>query len=271
MAATNQFIPRLCHIRKRTDYPGYGFSLRLNEQDGRQHFCRINVNSPAEEAGLLEGDILIEVNDANVEQEAHASVLQRIINSGNEVYLLVVDTETDTFYKAQGDKVTGAMSGIKHMESKPNIRNTNSYGPYGQQQMHPYHAGHDQGPTDLPQVLNPYNVGYNQPYDEQSFGDPAGPYPMTQQPRSPTVIQPIVADNDIPLDLTVPAILVCFCFCWCIGPVGIYFAYKAAEHFRQGDIQQGKRYRINAIVAMVITVIVGIIFAITFSVVRIKR
>ena len=46
------------------------------------------------------------------------------------------------------------------------------------------------------------------------------------QPRSPTVIQPIVADNDIPLDLTVPAILICFCFCWCIGPVGIYFAYK---------------------------------------------
>ena len=49
------------------------------------------------------------------------------------------------------------------------------------------------------------------------------------------------------------------------------FLFQAAEHFRQGDIQQGKRYRINAIVAMVITVIVGIIFAITFSVVRIKR
>ena len=121
----NQFMPRLCHVMKRPDYSGYGFSLQLDEQDGRQHFCLIKPDSPAEEAGLLVGDILIEVNDVNVEEDAHASVFQRIIGSGNEVHLLVVDTETDKVYKDQGVTVTGAMPGVKHMPCRTNISGKN--------------------------------------------------------------------------------------------------------------------------------------------------
>ena len=99
--------------------------MQLDKQDGRQHVCLVKTDSPAEEAGLLEEDILIEVNDVNVEEEAHTSVFQRIIDSGNEVYLLAVDTETDNFYKDQGVTVKGAMPGVKHMPCRTNISGKN--------------------------------------------------------------------------------------------------------------------------------------------------
>ena len=119
-AEINQLTPRLCHLKKRPDYSGYGFSLRFDEQDGRQHFSRVKIGSPAEEVGLMEGDILVEINDVKVEGEAHGIVLQRIIDSGNEVHLLVVDTETDKFYKDQGVTVTGEMPGVKRIVSGTN-------------------------------------------------------------------------------------------------------------------------------------------------------
>ena len=53
----------------------------------------MDERSPAEAAGLKEGDILIEVNGVNVTRANHAQIVYRIKASGDWTVLLVADRE----------------------------------------------------------------------------------------------------------------------------------------------------------------------------------
>lgn len=101
---------RLCHLKKWAHFQGYGFNLHAERSRLGQHIGKVDANSPAESAGLREGDRIIEVNLVNISNENHQQVVKRI-RSGlerdgetheDEVLLLVVDRHTDEWFKSRG-------------------------------------------------------------------------------------------------------------------------------------------------------------------------
>ena len=48
--------PRLCHIVKVSNFDGYGFNLHAEKNKPGQFVGKIDSKSPAEDAGLKEGD-----------------------------------------------------------------------------------------------------------------------------------------------------------------------------------------------------------------------
>lgn len=84
-------LTRLCHIVKREDFDGYGFNLHAEKGKPGQYIGKVDDDSPAEAAGLKQGDRIIEVNGVNIGNETHKQVVQRIKAIADEVRLLVVD------------------------------------------------------------------------------------------------------------------------------------------------------------------------------------
>lgn len=64
--------------------------------------------SPAEAAGLREGDKIIEVNGENISTSNHQGVVARIKENPNETRLLVMDAETLAHYDSKGLTVTSS-------------------------------------------------------------------------------------------------------------------------------------------------------------------
>ncbi len=125
--------PRNCHIVKRPDFQGYGFNLHAEKARPGQFIGKVDENSPAEDAGLREGDRIIEVNGVNISQENHKQVVQRIKAISNETSLLVVDKSTDEYYKKQGIVVTSSLSSV--LNSSSEVGKTNIIG-YSLPQIH---------------------------------------------------------------------------------------------------------------------------------------
>ncbi|XP_042532368.1 Na(+)/H(+) exchange regulatory cofactor NHE-RF3 isoform X1 [Dipodomys spectabilis] len=95
MATT--FNPRECKLSKQ-EGQSYGFFLRI-EKDTDGHLVRVvEQGSPAEEAGLLDGDRVLRVNGVFVDKEEHVQVVDLVRKSGNSVTLLVLDG--DSYEKA---------------------------------------------------------------------------------------------------------------------------------------------------------------------------
>ncbi|KFQ71561.1 Na(+)/H(+) exchange regulatory cofactor NHE-RF3, partial [Phaethon lepturus] len=87
---TSILQPRECKVTKNPQ-KSYGFYLRI-EKDTAGHLIRnVEENSPAEKAGLKDGDRLLRVNGVFVDKEEHAQVVEIVKNSGNSVVLLVLD------------------------------------------------------------------------------------------------------------------------------------------------------------------------------------
>lgn len=66
--------PRLCHLIKWPDFDGYGFNLHADKTKSGQFVGNVDENSPAQSAGLREGDRIIEVNGVNIANENHRQV-----------------------------------------------------------------------------------------------------------------------------------------------------------------------------------------------------
>ncbi|XP_044528936.1 Na(+)/H(+) exchange regulatory cofactor NHE-RF1 isoform X2 [Gracilinanus agilis] len=96
-------LPRLCNLEKGPN--GYGFHLHGEKGKVGQFIRLVEPGSPAEKAGLLAGDRLVEVNGENVEQESHQQVVSRIRAALNSVRLLVVDPEADERLQKLGVQV----------------------------------------------------------------------------------------------------------------------------------------------------------------------
>ncbi|NXH22939.1 NHRF3 protein, partial [Bucco capensis] len=87
---TSVLQPRECKVTKKPQ-KSYGFCLRI-EKDTAGHLIRnVEKNSPAEKAGLKDGDRVLRVNGVFVDKEEHAQVVEIIKNSGNSVVFLVLD------------------------------------------------------------------------------------------------------------------------------------------------------------------------------------
>ncbi|XP_015212022.1 Na(+)/H(+) exchange regulatory cofactor NHE-RF1 [Lepisosteus oculatus] len=89
--------PRLCKIKKGVS--GYGFNLHSEKSKPGQYIRAVDPDSPAEKSGLLPQDRIVEVNGLSMEGKQHAEVVAAIKAGGEETTLLVVDPDTDTFFK----------------------------------------------------------------------------------------------------------------------------------------------------------------------------
>ncbi|NXG46331.1 NHRF3 protein, partial [Psilopogon haemacephalus] len=87
---TSVLKPRECKVTKKPQKT-YGFCLRV-EEDTAGHLIRnVQKKSPAEKAGLKDGDRVLRVNGIFVHKEEHAQVVEIVKNSGNSIVLLVLD------------------------------------------------------------------------------------------------------------------------------------------------------------------------------------
>jgi C-terminal processing protease CtpA/Prc len=115
-----EHLPRNCKVTKWPHFQGYGVMF-LTEQARVGHFIvEIFDDSPAEAASLKEGDILIEVNGVNIENETHQQVMQRIIAGGDQTILLVLDREGDDYYKSKGMMISSELSIVRQCSNPPN-------------------------------------------------------------------------------------------------------------------------------------------------------
>lgn len=110
-------VARLCHIIQWKDFDGYGFNLHAEKGKPGQYIGKVDEGSPAEAAGLKEGDRIIEVNGVNIANENHKQVVQRIKTISNETKLLVVDAEADKYYKANNIIVKSSLPEVKYLKT----------------------------------------------------------------------------------------------------------------------------------------------------------
>lgn len=93
----HQLRPRLCVIKKGPN--GFGFNLHSDKSRPGQYIRAIDEDSPAEMSGLRPKDLIIQVNGVSVEGKQHSEVVAAIKAGGEETSLLVVDPDTDAFFK----------------------------------------------------------------------------------------------------------------------------------------------------------------------------
>ncbi|KAM9346110.1 Na(+)/H(+) exchange regulatory cofactor NHE-RF1 [Symphorus nematophorus] len=89
--------PRLCVIKRGSN--GYGFNLHSERARPGQYIRAVDDDSPAERAGLQPKDRIVQVNGVSVEGKTHSEVVAAIKVGGNVTRLLVVDPDTDAFFK----------------------------------------------------------------------------------------------------------------------------------------------------------------------------
>ncbi|XP_077305497.1 Na(+)/H(+) exchange regulatory cofactor NHE-RF2 [Lithobates pipiens] len=98
--------PRLCTLKKGPN--GYGFNLHSEKSRPGQFIRSVDPGSPAAKAGLRPQDRLVEVNGQNVDNIKHSEVVANIKSKENETTLLVVDPDTDDYFKKLGVTPTEA-------------------------------------------------------------------------------------------------------------------------------------------------------------------
>jgi len=104
--------PRLVELTKWANFPGYGFNLHAEKARQGQYIGKIDGGSPAEAAGLCEGDRIVEVNGANVGMENHKQVVSRIRASGDACVLLVADKDCDTWHREHNSVIRSSLAYI---------------------------------------------------------------------------------------------------------------------------------------------------------------
>lgn len=87
----------------------------------------MDPGSPAEAGGLKVSDRIIEVNGANVVNESHAQIVERIKAVPNETRLLVLDPEADAYYQQRNILVSGTQSNVLYVKTPPVRPGSGSY------------------------------------------------------------------------------------------------------------------------------------------------
>lgn len=95
---------RLCHIQKWENFVGYGFNLHAEKGKPGQYIGKVDEASPAEAAGLKQGDRILEVNGESIANKTHKQVVELIKAQTGETKLLVTDPEDDGVISNSDDK-----------------------------------------------------------------------------------------------------------------------------------------------------------------------
>lgn len=120
---------RLCHVIKVEDFDGYGFNLHAEKGKPGQYIGKVDEGSPAERAGLKQGDRIIEVNAVNIGNETHKQVVQRIKAIASEVQLLVVDPSVPVNKENRIVEQTNGTSTTAGVDTPDNVNNKTKTSP----------------------------------------------------------------------------------------------------------------------------------------------
>jgi hypothetical protein len=104
--------PRLCHLKKWTNFQGYGFNLQAVKGKPGQFIGKVDPGSPAQSAGLRGGDRIIEVNGNPVSVSSHAEVVEKIKANSDWVKMLVVTKDEELYYNQKNLPLNGSLSNI---------------------------------------------------------------------------------------------------------------------------------------------------------------
>ncbi|XP_060769428.1 NHERF family PDZ scaffold protein 4b isoform X2 [Neoarius graeffei] len=96
--------PRLCVLQRSP--VGFGFHLGLVQQKPGTFINQVAPGGPGESSGLLQGDVLVEVNGENVEEECLEDVILLMKKGGSSLSLLVMDRPGYEWMKKNGKPIT---------------------------------------------------------------------------------------------------------------------------------------------------------------------
>uniref|UniRef100_A0A8C0GY31 PDZ domain containing 1 n=1 Tax=Chelonoidis abingdonii TaxID=106734 RepID=A0A8C0GY31_CHEAB len=121
---TSAFQPRECIVTKQ-EGESYGFYLRI-EKNKLGHLIRnVEEGSPADRAGLNDGDRILRVNGLFVDKEEHAQVVELVKRSGNSVTVLILDEAS--YEKAEKEGVNfeelGQKQTTQQQKEQPPVTN----------------------------------------------------------------------------------------------------------------------------------------------------
>ncbi|XP_078119027.1 Na(+)/H(+) exchange regulatory cofactor NHE-RF3 [Sander vitreus] len=101
--------PKLCKMEKTSS--GYGFHLNSIQGVPGQYIKEVVKGGAADRAGLVDDDIVVEVNRVNVEQSSHEEVVALIRNSGSSLEMLVAKKSVYDQLNAKGVAITRLLLG----------------------------------------------------------------------------------------------------------------------------------------------------------------
>ncbi|KAG6925493.1 PDZ domain containing 1, partial [Chelydra serpentina] len=115
---------RECKVTKQ-EGESYGFYLRI-EKNKLGHLIRnVEEGSPADRAGLKDGDRILRVNGLFVDKEEHAQVVEMVKRSGNSVTVLILDEAS--YEKAEKEGVNfeelGQKQTTQQQKEQPPVTN----------------------------------------------------------------------------------------------------------------------------------------------------
>ena len=110
--STNEPSPLLCILHKITTFQGYGFKTYALKDISGHFIGNVKEGSPANNAGLLEDDHIMEVNGSPVSRDSHEELFLKIKSNPKSVKLLVIDSVGRKFYKERQITVDSGMSNI---------------------------------------------------------------------------------------------------------------------------------------------------------------
>ncbi|KAL8190689.1 UNVERIFIED_CONTAM: hypothetical protein K2H54_059421 [Gekko kuhli] len=117
---TSPLRPRECKLTRK-DKESYGFCLRLEKHKTGHLIRNVIQGSPAEKAGLKDGDRVLRVNGVFVDKEDHGQVADLVRKNKNSVIFLVLDEKS--YEKAQKEGTAleklGQTSETQHLLEHP--------------------------------------------------------------------------------------------------------------------------------------------------------
>ncbi|KAL1493143.1 hypothetical protein ABEB36_011260 [Hypothenemus hampei] len=119
----NHSKAKLCHIQKVDNFDGYGFNLHAEKGKPGQYIGKVDEGSPAESAGLRQGDRILEVNGESIGDKTHKQVVELIKQNTNETKLLVVSPEESTIIPTN----TNHSETLKNYENSSNGKHEDNY------------------------------------------------------------------------------------------------------------------------------------------------
>uniref|UniRef100_A0A8C1GEZ5 PDZ domain containing 3b n=1 Tax=Cyprinus carpio TaxID=7962 RepID=A0A8C1GEZ5_CYPCA len=85
---------------------GFGFHLGCVQQKPGTFISQVAAGGPGEMSGLLQGDVVVEVNGQNVEKESVEDVILHVKREGDTLSVLVVDQKGYDWLKKNGKQIT---------------------------------------------------------------------------------------------------------------------------------------------------------------------
>ncbi|XP_061548151.1 Na(+)/H(+) exchange regulatory cofactor NHE-RF3 [Phycodurus eques] len=111
--------PRLCYLVKSGS--DYGFSLRSVKGERGMFMTELVAGGVADRAGVNINDRLLEVNGENIESYTHEQLVDKVNMAGGSLMFLVVDEETDWYYRSVNAKVDARFATTKCLPREPRI------------------------------------------------------------------------------------------------------------------------------------------------------